>query len=127
VEESSPGKFANPGGIVGPASEEVWRQQNIDFQLVAKRRVGHLEPNAHKDDGTMGISQDVLDDAVPSKRVGIGELVKQAIPLGITHLVPQIPLFLVEETLAVRDQQLHVTSVRLIDSRIVDLVENPVA
>src|SRR3981189_1594217 len=75
----------------------------------------------------MRVGQHVLDYTVAIKGIGIQNPVQQGVAFRIAHLVPEIPFLLVEEGFSVRDEQLEIARIGLVDSRIIDFIENPMA
>jgi len=73
------------------------------------------------------ISEHVLYNAIAALWFRIGEPVKDAIALRIFDAVIQVTLFLVAKRFAVGDKKLKVARVRLIDMRIVNLIDDTVA
>src|SRR6266850_1669307 len=75
----------------------------------------------------MRIGEHMFYDPVATVRLRIGEAVKKAITLRVFDQVIQVPLFLVAKRFAITDQKLKVARVRLIDARIINLIDDAVA
>ena len=74
----------------------------------------------------MRICEDVFYESVATVRLRIRQTVKDAIALRVFDQVIQVALFLVAKCFAVTDEKLKVARVRLIDARIVNLIDDPV-
>ena len=75
----------------------------------------------------MRIGEDMFYETIAAVAVRIGEPIKKAIALRVFDLVIQIAFFLVAKCFAVADEKLKVARVRLIDVRIINLVDDAVA
>jgi hypothetical protein len=80
----------------------------------------------HEQDGPMRIGEDMLYEPVPAVGFRIRQPIQQAIALGVFDQMNQVALFLVAEGFAIADEKLKVARVRLIDTGIVNLVDNAV-
>src|SRR5881628_1429417 len=74
----------------------------------------------------MRIGQHMFYDPVAALALRICKAVKQAIAFRVFDQVIQIALFLVAKRFAITDQKLKVAGVRLIDPRIVNLIDDSV-
>ena len=74
----------------------------------------------------MRIREDVFDYPVATVRLRIGQPVKEAITLRAFDQMIQVALFLVAKCFAITDKKLKVAGVRLIDPRIVNLIDDAV-
>src|SRR6186997_265534 len=74
----------------------------------------------------MRIREDVLDDPVAIIALRISQTVKEAIALRVFDQVIQVPLLLVTKCFAIANEKLKVSSVRLIDAWIINLIDDAV-
>src|SRR5258705_288574 len=74
----------------------------------------------------MRVREHVFYDPVAALALRIREPVKEAIALGVFDQVIQVALFLVAKCFAIANEKLKVARVRLIDPRIVNLVDDAV-
>ena len=74
----------------------------------------------------MRIGEHVFYQPVTALALRIGQAVKDAIAFRVFDPVVQVALFLVAKCLAVGDEELKVARVRLIDMRVVNLIDNAV-
>src|ERR1043166_1475478 len=75
----------------------------------------------------MRIREHMLNDAIAAVGFRIGEAVERAIALRILDAVIQVALLLVAECFAVADEKLKIPRIGMIDVRIIDLVDDPMA
>src|SRR6266536_6282859 len=75
----------------------------------------------------MRIGEDMFYEAIAAARFRIRKAVKKAIALGVIDRVIQVAFFLVAKRFAVSYEKLKVACVRLIDMRIINLVQDAVA
>lgn len=75
----------------------------------------------------MGIRQDVLDQPVASIALGVSQPIERTGPFREFDLVEQITLLLMTKRFPITDQELKVPGIRLIDRRIIDLVDDSMA
>ena len=81
----------------------------------------------HQQDRLMRIGEDIFYNAIAAARLRIRETVKQAIAFRVIDRVIQVAFFLMAKRFAVTYEKLKVTRVRLIDMRIINLVQDAVA
>src|SRR5258705_8002682 len=74
----------------------------------------------------MRICQHLFYDPVAALAIRICKAVKQAIALRVFDQMVEVALFLVAKCFAITDEKLKVAGVRLIDPRIVNLIDNSV-
>jgi len=72
----------------------------------------------------MRIGQHVLDELIAPVSFRISKAVQHTVAFRVFNQVVQVALLLVAKALAIRDEELKVACVRLIDVRIVDLIDN---
>jgi len=75
----------------------------------------------------MRISEHVLYDAIATSWVRISQPVENTIALRVFDQVIQVALFLVAKCFTITDKKLKVARVRLIDMRVVNLIDDAVA
>src|SRR6185295_3487526 len=75
----------------------------------------------------MRISKHMLYDSIAAARFRIGEAVERAIALRVLDAVIQVALLLVAECFAVADEKLKIARIGMIDVRIINLVDDPMA
>src|SRR2546427_488002 len=74
----------------------------------------------------MRVRKYVFHEPVAALAFRICKAVKEAVPLRVFDQVIQVALFLVAKGFAIADQKLKVAGVRLIDPRIVNLIDDSV-
>ncbi len=74
----------------------------------------------------MRIVDDLFRQRVPAFAIARRDPDAQRIGVDVCELVLEVSLLLVKEGLAVRDQKLHVTDLRPVDRRVINLVQNAV-
>ena len=114
-------------GVAGAIAGDVRSQQRVEAQLSAQRFIEHFDFGMHEQHRAMRIGEHVLDQPIAAAGFRIGEAVKEAIALRVFDRVIQVALFLVAKRFAIADEKLKVARVRLIDVRIVNLVDDAVA
>ena len=104
----------------------VRSQQSVETQLPAQGLIEHFELGVHEQHRPMRIGEHVLYEPVAALAFRIGQAVEKAIALRVFDQVIQVALFLVAKCFAVADEKLKIARVRLVDARIVDLVDDAV-
>ena len=94
---------------------------------MTQRFVQHFHFGVHQQDRLVRIGEDIFYNAIATSRLRIRETVKKAIALRVLDRVSQVAFFLVAKRLAVSYEKLKVACVRLIDVRIINLVQDAVA
>ena len=74
----------------------------------------------------MGIGEDVFYQPVATVTLRICKAVKQTIALRVFDEVIQVALFLVAKSFTITDKKLKVARVRLINARIINLIDDAV-
>src|SRR6185503_5171977 len=75
----------------------------------------------------MRISEHVLYDAIAAVRLRICEAVERAIALRVLDAMIQVALLLVAKCFAVADEKLKIARIGMIDVRIINLANDPMA
>lgn len=112
--------------VVAPSSDaQMRREQNVEVKFFQQLRVA-FEAGVYQQRGLMGISDDFLEEVIAA----VGRMVddSNAETGGVQVLGDGMEMapFLMEESLAVGDEELEVANLRLIDRRKINLVENAV-
>src|SRR5262245_30195138 len=126
VQESGGANVRASSGIAGAISRNMRGQQRVESQAPPQRLIAHLDFGVHEQDRTVWVGQHLLYQTVAAVPLGICKAVENAIALRVFDQVVQVPLLLVAKSCAVRYEKLQVARVRLIDMRIVDLIDDPV-
>jgi hypothetical protein len=103
----------------------VRRKQRIDSQFLQEFGIA-FQSGVDKDTRLMGVGDDLFHEPIPVIAVGGCHSIPERIGLDAFNFVVQITPFFVKEALTIRDQELHVPRLRMIDGGKVDFVENPV-
>ena len=72
----------------------------------------------------MRIGEDVFYESVATIRLRVRQAVEEAIALRVFDCVMQVAIFLVAECFTIAHQKLKVAGVRLVDARIVNLIDD---
>src|SRR5438128_7698193 len=123
MEERASAYFTTASGVAGA----VRGHQRVQAQLPPQRFLRDFDLGVHEQHRPVRISEHVLYNAIAALWFRIGEPVKDAIALRIFDAVIQVTLFLVAKRFAVGDKKLKVARIRLIDLRIVNLIDDTVA
>src|SRR6185503_14169649 len=75
----------------------------------------------------MRVCENMLNDTIATVRLRIDEAVERTIALRVLDAVVQVALLLMAECFAVADEKLKIPRVGMIDMRIIDLVDDPMA
>src|SRR5262245_23252304 len=81
----------------------------------------------HEQHGAMRIREHMLYEAIAAVRFRIGEAVERAVAFRVLEAMIQVALLLVAECFAVADEKLKIARIGMIDVRIIDLVDDPMA
>ena len=81
----------------------------------------------HEQHRPVRIGQDVLDQPVASAAFRIGEPVERSVAFRVFDPVIQVSLFLVTKCFPVADQELKIARVWLVNSGVINLVDDAVA
>jgi len=114
--------FTTPGGI----TRAVGCHQSVKAQLPAQRFIEYFDLGVHEQDWPMRIREDVFYEPVAAVGLRIRQTIKEAIALRVFDQVIQVALFLMAKRFAITDEKLKVARVRLIDTWIIDLVNDAV-
>ena len=123
MDERASADFTTASGVAGA----VRCHQRVQAQLPPQRFIRDFDLGVHEQHRPVRISEHVLYNAIAALWFRIGEPVKDAIALRIFDAVIQVTLLFVAERFAVGDQKLKVARVRLINVRIVNLIDDTVA
>ena len=115
---------ATPAIVVGAGVDEMGRDQRKEPQSGAGEV---LEADLHQHRAAARIGDHALDDAEPAPFVRARQQEGRDAVLERLHRRRAVPLFLGEEARAVGDDQAEVANAGLIDSRVVDFIEDAVA
>ena len=102
------------------------REQRVKAQLPAQGFIEYFHFGVNEQHGPMRVRQHVFYEPVAALTLRIGEAVKEAIALRVFDQVIQVALLLVAKCFAITDKKLKVARVRLIDARIVNLIDDAV-
>src|ERR1044071_296684 len=75
----------------------------------------------------MRVCENVLNDTIATVRLRIDEAVERTIALRVLDAVIQVALLFVAECFAVADEKLEIARIGMIDVRIINLVDDPMA
>src|SRR2546421_6556267 len=119
-----------PGIIAIALIADVRREQREDA-VALERADERAEANALHDDVALGIGDDRLLDLVAAARARVDQPIARHSGGEQMHDAPCVALFLGEEgcivrRAGIRDEQSEIARVRLVDARVVHLVENTV-
>jgi hypothetical protein len=115
---------AHPRCIAAAAVREMRCEQHIESeirQLALKRH----ESDALQDHVTPRICQDFFLDPVPAVSRGVVNAIRGNAGRHLDGVGVRISLFFGEVDLAVGDNETEIAGARVIDARVVDLVEDP--
>ena len=102
------------------------REQQIKPQFSAQRGVVNHQLVVDQEDRQIRIADHGLADFITPGWIAIDDLIGKRTLFWIGQRMLQIPPLLVEKCLAVGDEQLQVAGVRLVDARVVNLVDDAV-
>src|SRR6185437_4147472 len=105
---------------------EVRRQQRIQVVILEFSLQGRETSSLH-DRVAMRRCDDLFFDPVSPLAASVDQLISRNACYGKRDFVLCVPLFLREEVLAVGDDQTKIAGARIIQARVVDLIENAVA
>ena len=80
----------------------------------------------HQDYGVVGVGDELLGDGIAALEVVGLDADGEGLGIDVVEVVLEVALLLVEEGLAVGEEQLHVAGLGAIDGGVVDLVEGAV-
>ena len=126
VEEFDPSDFRTVSRVVCAASGYVRSQQRVKPQLFPQRFVKNFDCSMDEEDRLMRIRKHLFDQAVASERFRVCDPVKKAVALRVIDRMDQVAFLLVTKRFSVADKKLKVAGVRLIDVRIINLVDDSV-
>ena len=116
--------FAAPAGVVGPAVDQMRRQQREQAQGAVAQV---FEPDLHQHRVAARVADHALDDAETAAEMRAREQKSRHAVFERLHLRGAVPLFFGEEAVVVGDDESEVADAGLVDPRIVDFVEDAVA
>ena len=117
---------AHPSRIAAASVGEVGRQQHVQPE-VSQRALERHETDALEHDVAPGIGQDLLLDPIATINRRVPNPIRRNARRHLRGLGAGIPLFFGEVGLPIGHDEPEIARARVIDARIVDLVENPVA
>ncbi len=100
------------------------RKQRIDSKFLQEFGVA-FEPGIDKHTRLMWVGDNFFHKPIPVIAVRRYDSIPKRIGLDAFNLAVQVTPFFVKEALTIRDQELHVPRLRMIDCGKVDFVENP--
>ena len=111
-----------PRRVSRAATMQMRRQQRIALHPAQHRLVaGDL--HVHQHHRVVRVRDDLLGHRVPPLRIAAHQPHRRRVVVDVVELIRDIALLLVEEGLAVGEQQLHVARLRPVDGRVIDLVQ----
>src|SRR2546423_15667297 len=75
----------------------------------------------------MRVGDNVFNDPVASRRIGIGQAIKQRALFRVVDFMLEIAPFFVKKSFTVSDEKLQIASIGAIHIRIINLVDDAVA
>jgi hypothetical protein len=117
--------FHHAGVVPPPPHPEVWGAQDVESESLQERLFPE-EGRVHEEARQVRVRQDLLDDGIAFLRVGVRDPVPKDMMGKTFGHGTEIPLLLVEETFAVRDEELEIPELRPIHGRVVDFGDDPV-
>ncbi len=85
-----------------------------------------LQSHVHQHHRVVRIADHLLHQRVTPVAIAIMDADRQRVRVDVMELVDQVAPLLMEERLAIRDQELHVANLRPIDGGVVNFVVDPV-
>src|SRR6266446_5734049 len=107
-------------------SAAVRNHERVKAQLPAQRFIEYFDLGVHEQDRQMRVREDVFYEPVATVGLRIRQTIKEAIALRVFDQVIQVALFLVAKRFAITYEKLKVARVRLIDTWVVDLIDDAV-
>ena len=115
-----------PRSVVSrPAHTEVRGAQGVEPKPLQERFFPG-EDRVHEEAGLMRVGKDLLDEWIAPLRVGVRDPVSEDARGEAFRGGTEMTLLLVEETLAIRDEELEIADLRPVDGGVVDLRDDPV-
>ena len=127
ADEFDTAHFGPPPGVASAKAGNVRSEQRVESQFSTQRFVRYLQFGMHEQHRLMRIGEDMFYDPIAATRFRIREAVKKAIEFRVIDRVSQVAFFLVAKRFSVAYEKLKVARVRLIDVRIINLVQDAVA
>src|SRR4030095_9518538 len=81
----------------------------------------------HEQHRSMRIGEYIFDQSVAGARFDICQAIKQAVAFRVINGMREVALFLVAKRFPIADEKLKVACVRLIDMRVVNLIDDAMA
>ena len=124
-EHRRPFVVADPRRIAAAAVGQVRGEDHVEAEIRERAPERH-EPHALQHDVAPRIGQHLFLDAIAAVNGRVANLVRRHAERDLRRLGPGIPLFLGEVRPTIGHDEPEVAGARVIDARVVDLVENPV-
>ena len=117
--------FHHAGVVSPPPHPEVGGAQGVKPEFFQERFTPR-EGRVHEEARQVRVGEDLLDDGIAPLRVGVRDPVSEDVMGKPFRHGSEMTLFLVEETLPVRDKELEIPELRPIHGRVVDLGDDTV-
>src|SRR5947209_16780348 len=99
------------------------RQKSINLQFSFELLIDDFQTRPHEENRGVRIGDYVLNNAVTSARLRIGQAAIQRRLFRILELVLEIAAFLMTKSFTVGDEKLQITSIRAIHIGVINLVD----
>jgi len=114
------------GGVAGATSIEVRGQQRVDLQTREQGRIA-LNADICEDNGVVRIADDFLGQLVAALGIGVDIANAEGFRVDVFEGGLEVAFFLVNEGLAVGNEELHVADLGAVDGGVIDLIQDAMA